>query len=182
MNGSNALGMHGSNGRGMHGSNIRGRILGRQGAAGFGAAFSVAAMGTLDSVTVEKGVARLVVAGQVFTILAGEAASLSIGDYVVAGANNGALAVVYHTGMPYAAGLSSVRVKAPVAAVDLRAGTLTVGALTVDYAAQLSVNPTLAPSVGDVVEVTGIQPLARGALIVGSSHGGLSVASAADRR
>jgi hypothetical protein len=171
--------MNGSNALGMHGSNSRGRVFGRQSAAGFGSAFSVAAMGTLDAVSLEKGVARLVVAGQVFGVLAGDAASFSVGDYVVAGTNAGALAVVYHAGVPYVAGASSVRVKAPVVAVNLATGTLTVGGLTVNYAAQLSSNPALAPSVGDVVEVTGVQPLAGGALIVGSSSGGLTMSSAA---
>jgi hypothetical protein len=78
--------------------------------------------------------------------------------------------------VPYVAGLSAVRVKATVASVDPSRGMLTAGGLTVDYTAHLSLDPGVAPAVGDVVEISGIQPIAGGMLIVGSSGGGLRVA------
>jgi hypothetical protein len=179
ITGSNARGITGSNARGITGSNARG-ITGSN--SRFGTGFSVAAMGVLEAISAEKGSARLVVAGQVFGVPSGEAESFSVGDYLVAGAAPGAMAVVYHAGVPYVAGLSAVRVKASVGTVDPTTGRLTVGALTVDYTAQLSLDPALAPAAGDVVEVSGIQPVGAGALIVSSSGGGLTVASAASGR
>jgi hypothetical protein len=183
MTGSNARGMTGSNARGMTGSNARASSAGI--GSGFGTGFSVAAMGALESIAIEKDLAHLTVAGQVFDLPSNDASLFSVGDYIVAGGATGAMAIVYHTGIPYIAGVSTVRVKACVDSVNQALGSLTVGGLTVDYAAQLALNPGLAPSHGDVVEVSGVQPTAGGTLLVSSAGGGLAVAPAAtmaDRR
>jgi hypothetical protein len=121
------------------------------------------------------------VVGQTFTITASEAASLAVGDYIVAGAAPHSLAVVYQVGVPYVSGISVVRVKGPVDEVNSVTGRLTIGSLAVDYTSQLSAKPGLAPAAGDVVDVAGIQPLSGGALIVGSSANALTLASS-DRR
>jgi hypothetical protein len=183
MTGSNAQGMTGSNAQGITGSNARGmtgrygRVLAAQSTSRFGSGFSVAAMGVLEAISIQKGMARLIVAGQAFGVPSTEASVLSVGDYVVAGAAEGAMAVVYHAGVPYIAGLSTVRVKATVNAADPTTGTLSVGGLTVDYTSQLSLDPALAPLAGDVIEVVGLQAITGGTLTVGSSSGGLTVAS-----
>jgi hypothetical protein len=80
--------------------------------------------------------------------------------------------------VPYVAGVSKVRVKARVGSTDPVSGTLTIGGLVVDYTNQLSLNPTLAPVAGDVVEVAGVQPLANGTVFVGATAGGLVVEAA----
>jgi hypothetical protein len=128
-------------------------------------------MGTLEAISVGKDVARLVVAGQEFDVPPTEALSFSLGDYVVAGAASGAMAVIYHAGVPYIPGVSTVRVKASINTVDSTTGRLTVGGLTVDYTSQLSLNPTLAPAPGTAIEVFGTQPVARGTLLIGSGVG-----------
>jgi hypothetical protein len=146
-------------------------------ANGFGGTFSVAAMGAVEVVTVEGDAASLTVAGQVFKVSAADTPSFRQGDYVVAGATEpGAEAVVYHVGIPYVPGISTVRVKAAVAGADVVKGTVTAGALTVDYTPHLSFDPTLAPSIGDTVQAAGTQPLLGGALVVRPSGDGISLA------
>jgi hypothetical protein len=137
-------------------------------------------MGALESISIDGGTAILSVAGQSFNVASTEASALAIGDYVVAGAAQpSAPGVVYHVGAPYSPGISTVRVKAPVESVDLLQGRLTAGALVVDYTPHLSVDPSLAPSAGDTVEVTGTQPAHGGVLVVSSSGDGISLATLA---
>jgi hypothetical protein len=192
MTGSNVAGMTGSNAAGMTGSNEAGMAGRRNTARGmtgsnvlssgrsssrFGSGFSFAAMGPLDAVSVKGKTAQLLVAGHAFYVSRDEATALSVGDYVIAGAaSSSSLAIVYHVGASYVAGVSTVRVKAPVDSVDLRSGTLLVGSLTVDYTPQLAIQPTLSPFPGDIVEISGVQPLPSGAMIVSSAGGGLRVA------
>ena len=122
--------------------------------------------------------ATLNLVGQSFIVTSAEASALVVGDYVVAGAaGSGLPGVVYHVGMPYAPGISTVRVKAPVDSVDLTTGRLTAGTLIADYTPHLSVEPSLAPSVGETVEITGTQPVLGGLLVVSSSGDGISLAT-----
>jgi hypothetical protein len=81
----------------------------------------------------------------------------------------GSAALVYHVGSPYVPGLSVVRLRGAVQSVDAATGRLSVGALVVDHTYQLSVEPTFAPSVGETIEVRGIQPAPKGVLIAGEA-------------
>src|SRR6185436_18299928 len=106
--------------------------------------------------------------------------ALGVGDYVVAGTTVlGDSAVVYHVGMPYVAGVSVVRVKSSVDSVDAAKGTVTAGALVIDYTPYLSTDPRLAPVAGETVEAVGTQPAPGGALVVSPSGDGISLAPAA---
>ena len=138
-------------------------------------------MGVIDSVALDAGTAKVAVAGQTFNLSAGEASEFAVGDYVVAGAEDvAAQAILYHVGLPYVAGVSAVRIKAPVDSVDLAIGQLNVGTLTVDYTAHLAVDPTISPTAGQSIEAVGVQPTVGGVLLVGSSGGGLAISSAQD--
>ena len=107
------------------------------------------------------------VAGQTFRVAADQAADFAVGDYVVAGAaRSDATAIVYHVGAPYVPGVSTVRAKGAVGSVDSATAKLAIGALTIDYAQQLSAEPAFSPAMGDVVEVAGIQPAFGSVLIL----------------
>jgi hypothetical protein len=174
MSGSNGRGMSGSNGRGMSGSNGRGHVLG----GAFARGFELAAMGPVETISANGAAATLVVVGQEFAVTADDVSQYAVGDYVVAGATTrGATAVVYHVGAPYVPGASTVRVKASVDSVNPAVANLTVGALTVDYAQQLTTNPGFSVAKGETIEAEGIQPSPRGLLLVPSSGEGVSVVS-----
>jgi hypothetical protein len=193
MSGSNLDGMSGSNLDGMSGSNLEGRrgSNGRSAswlriedqraqrtsqAAGFGAGYVLAAMGSLDAVSADRDSATIQVAGQTFPVEADQLSVLAAGDYVVAGiAESGANAVVYHVGLPYVPGVSAIRVRGPVGSIDPTTGNLVIGSLSVDYTPQLSAEPGFLPDAGDVVEVVGVRPSSDATLIVGSSGRGISV-------
>jgi hypothetical protein len=70
-------------------------------------------------------------------------------------------------GSQYVAGVSDVAIKGQVTSVDYRLASAGVGAASIDYSAQLSVDPELAPILGDSIEALGTQPLAHGKVIVG---------------
>jgi hypothetical protein len=185
MSGSNGRGMSGSNGRGMSGSNGRGMSgsNGRSVSEGsFAAGYELAAMGPVEAISANGGGATLVVAGQSFAVAADEATQFSVGDYVVAGAvaANGA-ALVYHVGVPYVPGVSLVRVKAPVDAVDPAVARLTVGGLTVDYSQHLSLEPEFLPAEGETIEAVGVQPSPLGLLVASEAASGAGE-DTADRR
>ena len=191
MSGSNVAGMSGSNLAGMSGSNLAGmsgsneRSLSRSNGpayrvVGFGAGLDLAAMGSLDGIAYDGAGATFTVVGQTFNVAAEQAADFAVGDYVVAGtAPSGAPAIVYHVGAPYVPGVSTVRVKGAVQVVDSSTARLTVGALTIDYAQQLSAEPSFSPVIGDVVNVAGVQPAPRSVLLVDASGSGISVVAAA---
>jgi hypothetical protein len=167
--------------QGLSGSGVQrragnnGRGLGSSGAMAasrsarptrFGDGFALAAMGRLDAVSNKTGVATFEVAGQSFSVAAEQASEFAVGDYVVAGAvRSGAAALVYHVGAPYVPGVSAVRLRGAVQSVEMATGRLAVGALVVDHTYQLSIEPTFAPSVGDTIELQGVQPAPRGVLI-----------------
>jgi hypothetical protein len=132
-------------------------------------------MGALDSISVDGAAVIFSVAGQSFTVSPDEAAAFALHDYVVAAASGDGPAVVYHVGAPYSPGVSAVRVKTQVASVNLATGTLSAGGLSVDYTPHLSVDPTLAPSAGASVEVSGTQPARGGILVVSGSGDGISL-------
>jgi hypothetical protein len=134
-------------------------------------------MGIVEAVSRGNEVAVLSVAGQRFSVSLTEADLFAIGDYVVAGAADAdTSALVYHVGLPYVPGVSSVRVKAPVVSVEPSVGRLTVGALTVDFTAHLVVNP-VSPVAGETVELVGVQPTFEGSLLLDSSGDGLYITS-----
>jgi hypothetical protein len=181
FSGSNEQGFSGSNAsmRGFSGSNEHG-FSGSNSAGRFATGFRLAAMGVVDAVFEDRDSATLTVAGQSFSVAREDVFAFRLGDYVVAGSTAAdALAVVYHVGMPYVPGVSAVRVKAPVDSVDTARGSVTAGALLIDYTAHLSVDPNLEPLPGQTVHVAGTQPAPRGALVVNPSGYGISLDRAA---
>jgi hypothetical protein len=181
FSGSNEQGFSGSNAsmRGFSGSNEHG-FSGSNSATRFATGFRLAAMGAVDAVFEDRDSATLMVAGQSFRVAPEDAFAFRMGDYVVAGSTAAdTLAVVYHVGMPYIPGVSAVRVKAPVGSVDAARGSVTAGALLIDYTAYLSVDPNLEPVPGQTVHVAGTQPVPRGALVVNPSGFGISLDLAA---
>jgi hypothetical protein len=190
MSGSNVAGMSGSNVAGARGSNGRGTSRsnghGKSGSsnkpaynrttAHFGEGFVAAAMGMLNAISRTGGAATIDVAGQSFTIAADQLSAFAVGDYVVAGiVQPGAIAIVYHVGLPYVPGVSPVRVRGAVDSTDATTGKLSIGALTVDYNRQLSAEPTFLPKIGDVISALGVQPLSGSPLLVDSSGDGISI-------
>jgi hypothetical protein len=139
----------------------------------FGGGFRVAAMGPVETISPSGELTRLVILGQAFDIPTADSASLAVGDYVVAGASSekGA-SIVYHVGSVYVAGISVVRLRGPVGAVDAARGTASVGAATVDYTALLSVGPHAVPEVDDSLVVAGMQPVSRGVVLARPSTDG----------
>ena len=135
-------------------------------------------MGALEAVSRDGNAAVFAVAGQSFSVSADQASDFVPGDYVVAAvARSGATAVVYQLGSPYVPGISTVRLKGTVQSVDVAKGRLAVGALVVDYTPQLATDPAFLPSVGETIEVVGVQPSFGGILVVNSSGHGVSVAT-----
>jgi hypothetical protein len=179
MTGSNLAGMTGSNLAGMTGSNLAGMTgsnLARCGrtSARFADGFAVAAMGSVDAVSSSQEGTRIVVAGQSFGISSSDVDLFHIGDYVVAASPRvDSPAVVYHVGVPYVAGVSPVRVKGAVTAVDSGKGALSISNLTLDYTPQLAAAPLLQPQIGDTVQAVGVQPAAEGIMVLGTCASGL---------
>jgi hypothetical protein len=75
-------------------------------------------------------------------------------------------------GAAYGPGVSKVRLKGSVSAVDTGAGTASLGDVTVDYTALLSTDPDAAPDVGGSFATVGIQPIPRGVVLAGPSASG----------
>ena len=111
-----------------------------------------------------------------------DAIGFVVGDFAVAGTDPSNGATAYHVGSVYVPGLSRVRVKAPVTAVDTGVGTASLGAASVDYTALLSADPAAAPDVGESFTASGIQPVAQGVILAGPSAGGTVGCSALDGR
>jgi hypothetical protein len=132
-------------------------------------------MGVLEAIAYDGASASITVAGQSFSVSADETASLAVGDYIVAGATTSSTALVYHVGLPYVAGVSSVRIKGPVASVNPNTAKLIVGGLTVDYVQVLSAQPAFAAGSGQTIEAVGVQPGPGQPLLVGHSADGISV-------
>jgi hypothetical protein len=135
----------------------------------FGAGFSVAVMGPIESISTAGDTSLVTVLGQAFEVYAD--GSLGVGDYVVAAQDPELGAIVYPVGAPYVPGVSAVKVKAEITRVDSALGTLAVGTTAVDYTPILSIDPTFAPSVGDVFEGSGIQADSKGVVLAGPSIG-----------
>src|SRR5262245_23399795 len=96
----------------------------------FGDGFAVAAMGRVDSIARNGDKVTLAILGQVFEMPSAAATDFAVGDFAVAGTDPSNGATAYHVGSVYVAGLSKVRLKAPVTAVDVSVGTASVGAAT----------------------------------------------------
>jgi hypothetical protein len=124
-------------------------------------------MGPVESLGFARDGVVVRVAGQSFSVSDSEGGAFNLGDYVVAAANEtGAVEAIYHAGLPYVPGVTSVRVKGLVTAVDPAKGTLAVTDLIIDYTAQLSSDPTFAVNVGDTIEALGVQPTLGGSLVL----------------
>ncbi len=75
---------------------------------------------------------------------------------MVAAGNEGDLAAVYRTGQAYVAGVSPVTLRGVVGSVDLSRGTMSVGALAIDYTSYLVSQPQFQPELDEVIEVDGL--------------------------
>ena len=169
LTGSGARGLTGSGSRGLTGSGSRG--LTGSGSRSFAPGFAVAAIGPVESLEVLGESATVTVLGQQFVSSAAAAESLAVGDYILAAVESGGETVVYSLGEAYVPGASMVGVRGPIVSADHALATVVVGAASIDYSAQLSADPTLAPAEGTLIEAMGIQPLAQGRIIVGLQSG-----------
>jgi hypothetical protein len=124
-------------------------------------------MGSIEAVAVNGDSTTLTILGQVFETSTEESLGFVAGDYVVAAVHSSYGTTVYSVGTPYVAGISTVRIKAPVTAIDVRLGKASFGSTTVDYTGILSGNPSTAPEVGKAFEVVGTQPVAQGLVLAG---------------
>jgi hypothetical protein len=166
MTGSNLRGLTGSNLRGLTGSNLRG-LTGSNLRGAAAVAFAVGPVESLD--TTDDGFVTLTILGQHFKAEIDSAAAFSRGDYVAAATDaDGDLLMLHSAGSEYRAGVSPVALRGNVTAVDSARAEVTVGGLTVDYAAYLTVDPSYAPKIGDIVDANGTQPLPHGSLQVGA--------------
>jgi hypothetical protein len=174
ITGSGGRAITGSGGRAITGSGGR-AITGSGGRAITGSghravaeldAFAAGVMGPVEAVSLSGTVATLTVLGQQFVTTATLAGSLTHGDYVIVG-NDGAegSAVVYQVGATYVPGASTVAIKGIVAAANQALATVLIGETAVDYAAQLAIDPDLAPSPGQLIQLIGVQPLPEGTVI-----------------
>ena len=169
LTGSGSRGLTGSGSRGLTGSGSRG--LTGSGSRSFAPGFAVAAIGPVESLEVLGESATVTVLGQQFVSSAAAAESLAVGDYILAAVESGGETVVYSLGEAYVPGASMVGVRGPIVSADHALATVVVGAASIDYSAQLSADPTLAPAEGTLIEAMGIQPLAQGRIIVGLQSG-----------
>jgi len=179
--GGDVRGYTGGDVRGYTGGDVRGYTGGDVAPRGYGAradckafgdGFTVAAMGPIESIVQNGDAATLVILGQAFEIPVADSAGFALGDFAVAGKGSANGATVYHVGSVYVAGVSGVRLKAPVTAVDGNLGTASLGAATVNYTALLSADPGAVPEVGESLAIAGTQPVARGLVLAGPSTGG----------
>ena len=104
----------------------------------------------------------LAVLGQSFETNTEDSSDFVVGDYVVAADHATLGTTVYSVGTPYVAGVSTVRLKAAVTAVDSRVGTASLGSTTVDYTATLSSDPAATPELDQPYVAVGTQPVAQG--------------------
>jgi hypothetical protein len=131
-------------------------------------------MGAVDKIVSDQKGASIVVAGQAFAVSAADVDLFQVGDYVVAGSvASGTSTVAYHVGVPYVPGVSPVRVKGAVTAIDLTKGTLSIGTLSLDYTPQLATAPMLEPQVGDAARAVGVQPAQQGPMLLSTCASGL---------
>jgi hypothetical protein len=131
--------------------------------------YSSVAVGPLEWVLLDGTSAKISVLGQVFSTTPEVAGSLAVGDYVLAAGNGDELAQVFETGQTYVPGVSPVELRGAVGSVDPSRGTMSVGAVTVDYAAYLVSEPQFQPQVDQLVEINGLQPAGGGSLLAYSS-------------
>jgi hypothetical protein len=133
--------------------------------------YSSVAVGPVEWILFDGTNAKIGVLGQSFATTSDVARSVAVGDYVIAAGNEGDLAAVYQTGQTYRAGVSPVTLRGAVSSVDLSRGTMSVGALTIDYASYLVSEPQFQPQVDQLVEVDGLQPVGGSSLLaVPSDH------------
>ena len=118
-------------------------------------------MGPIESLEVIDDGYRLTILGQTFVANV-MSETVSEGDYVLAAGSDGSLDILMPIGMAYVAGASPVLVRGTVNTVESSIAKLTIGELSIDYSAQLSVNATFSPELGESIEFKGIQPMPGG--------------------
>ena len=122
---------------------------------------------------IDRGAETITVLGQSFHA---QVANLNIGEIVkVYGVlqKDGAIsdAVVQGTGT-YGANGDSVFLKGVVTASDPALGRVEIDGMTVDYTSQLANANFASPNVGDTIEISGSEPIAKGLLMASASGAG----------
>jgi hypothetical protein len=123
-------------------------------------------MGPIDDIVRDSAMPGIVVLGQFF---AADVTTLSIGDYVLAASTDsvGLNAVVTGINTVYEAGISQVMLRAPVGSYDDDVAVMTLGSVQVDYSLALSSSPDFAPTVGSIMEVSGVRPTSESPIVLG---------------
>jgi hypothetical protein len=164
--------------RGISGGAVRGisggAVRGISGGAVRGdgpdlAQYSSVAVGPVEWILLDGTNAKIGVLGQTFATTSDMTRSIAVGDYVIAGGNEGDMAAVYQTGQAYVAGVSPVALRGVVSSVDLSRGTMSVGGVAIDYTSYLAAEPQFQPQVNEVIEVDGLQPAAGSSLLAAPS-------------
>jgi hypothetical protein len=129
--------------------------------------YTTAAMGLVESVVLNAdGMSEVTILGQTFSARWDDV-SVHMGEYAVAaGHANGELAFLMPLEESYVPGASTVWVAGSVSAVDNAVGSFSIGQTSFDYTALLARNPALAPDVGDVVDMYGVQPAQGGSVLL----------------
>jgi hypothetical protein len=132
--------------------------------------YQTAAMGPVEALALNAdGTVALTILGQTFAANSDDV-SVAIGDYAVfATDESGELAMLMPVQGSYIPGASPVWVAGTVGTVDNALGQFSVGNASFDYTAMLVENPTLTPSVGDAVDMFGVQPVMGGRVLLGIS-------------
>jgi len=166
ITGSGLRGITGSGLRGITGSGLRGITgSGLRGITGSG--LRSAALGPVESLNAQSGVAVISVAGQIFIASSDDVSNLQVGDYVLAaGSGEGELSLLVGVDEPYVPGSSTIWVRGEVTSVSTELGRIGVGFASFDYTPVLATLPDLEPQLGSVIEVGGIQPVPGGTVLV----------------
>jgi hypothetical protein len=173
-------GIHGGDGRtrGIHGGDGRTRTVVSESSAAVTSLqyidagsvstqlFEVVAMGPIDDIVRDSAVPGIVVLGQFFAV---DVSMLSIGDYVLAASTDsvGLNSIVTAINAVYEAGISQVLLRAPVGSYNDDIAVMMLGSVQVDYSLALSSSPDFAPTVGRILEVSGVRPTSESPIVLG---------------
>jgi len=182
QSGSNGRGQISSNGHGQSGSNGRAitvaEVFGQSGSIGRSAIES-AALGVVERLVVSGESAVVTVLGIDFLVSLPLAAGIRVSDYVVIALDQEGV-ILQKIPESYAPGTSPVALIGSVSSVNEGNASFRVGQATIDYSSELSLTPRLSVSLGEVIQVVGIQPLAGGVILAGRQYDGALVSVSVD--
>jgi hypothetical protein len=133
-------------------------------------------LGPIEEIDVAGNAATVTVVGQRYDTTVEVAQLVAEGDYVVAGRSSDGSVTLHAVGVAYVPGVSPIGVKGEIGAVDTSLATVMIGGARLDYSAELATIPDYVPVPGQTLEVTGIQPLPQGTVIVGLKNDSALVA------